>query len=152
MTLQLLAQVSHDDQLDSPKYKCAVSLEFICNISRWARPPEPPHTWLMLTEPVKGTDLCARFHVFDLFSRTVNFDIMKYLYDFLWGGGSGGVRAIGDRITKSAFFLYCKDSCEDQQPSQQWGTLLFVLLPPCGWCGCLLLIPKIIINICISAK
>uniref|UniRef100_A0A8C7X2H1 Origin recognition complex subunit 5 n=1 Tax=Oryzias sinensis TaxID=183150 RepID=A0A8C7X2H1_9TELE len=48
VTLQLLAQVSHDDQLDSPKYKCAVSLEFICNIS-----------------------------------RTVNFDIMKYLYDFL---------------------------------------------------------------------
>uniref|UniRef100_A0AAX7TEG6 Orc1-like AAA ATPase domain-containing protein n=1 Tax=Astatotilapia calliptera TaxID=8154 RepID=A0AAX7TEG6_ASTCA len=48
VTLQLLAQVSHDDQLDAPKYKCAVSLDFICAIS-----------------------------------RTVNFDIVKYLYDFL---------------------------------------------------------------------
>lgn len=35
MTLQLLAQVSHDDQLDAPKYKCAVSLDFICAISRY---------------------------------------------------------------------------------------------------------------------
>ncbi|XP_041833301.1 origin recognition complex subunit 5 isoform X2 [Melanotaenia boesemani] len=48
VTLQLLVQVSHDDQLDAPKYKCAVSLDFICAIS-----------------------------------RTVNFDIVKYLYDFL---------------------------------------------------------------------
>ncbi|XP_072233332.1 origin recognition complex subunit 5 [Leuresthes tenuis] len=48
VTLQLLAQVSHDDQLDAPKYKCAVSLDFISAIS-----------------------------------RTVNFDIVKYLYDFL---------------------------------------------------------------------
>uniref|UniRef100_A0A3Q1BRE6 Orc1-like AAA ATPase domain-containing protein n=1 Tax=Amphiprion ocellaris TaxID=80972 RepID=A0A3Q1BRE6_AMPOC len=48
VTLQLLTQVSHDDQLDAPKYKCAVSLDFICAIS-----------------------------------RTVNFDIVKYLYDFL---------------------------------------------------------------------
>uniref|UniRef100_A0A669F9Q2 Origin recognition complex, subunit 5 n=1 Tax=Oreochromis niloticus TaxID=8128 RepID=A0A669F9Q2_ORENI len=48
VTLQLLAQVSHDDQLDAPKYKCAVSLDFICAIA-----------------------------------RTVNFDIVKYLYDFL---------------------------------------------------------------------
>uniref|UniRef100_A0A665VQT3 Origin recognition complex subunit 5 n=1 Tax=Echeneis naucrates TaxID=173247 RepID=A0A665VQT3_ECHNA len=48
VTLQLLTQVSHDDQLDAPKYKCAVPLDFICAIS-----------------------------------RTVNFDIVKYLYDFL---------------------------------------------------------------------
>lgn len=48
VTLQLLNQVSHDDQLDAPKYKCAVSMDFICAIS-----------------------------------RTVNFDIVKYLYDFL---------------------------------------------------------------------
>uniref|UniRef100_A0A8D2ZRA3 Origin recognition complex subunit 5 n=1 Tax=Scophthalmus maximus TaxID=52904 RepID=A0A8D2ZRA3_SCOMX len=48
VTLQLLAQVSHEDQLDAPKYKCAVSMDFICAIS-----------------------------------RTVNFDIVKYLYDFL---------------------------------------------------------------------
>ncbi|XP_051814764.1 origin recognition complex subunit 5 [Acanthochromis polyacanthus] len=48
VTLQLLTQVSHDDQLDAPKYKCAVSLDFICAVS-----------------------------------RTVNFDIVKYLYDFL---------------------------------------------------------------------
>lgn len=34
VTLQLLAQVSHDDQLDAPKYKCAVSMDFICAISR----------------------------------------------------------------------------------------------------------------------
>uniref|UniRef100_A0A3Q3MC00 Origin recognition complex subunit 5 n=1 Tax=Mastacembelus armatus TaxID=205130 RepID=A0A3Q3MC00_9TELE len=34
VTLQLLTQVSHDDQLDTPKYKCAVSLDFICAISR----------------------------------------------------------------------------------------------------------------------
>lgn len=48
VTLQLMTQVSHDDQLDAPKYKCAVSMDFICAIS-----------------------------------RTVNFDIVKYLYDFL---------------------------------------------------------------------
>ncbi|XP_077399329.1 origin recognition complex subunit 5 isoform X2 [Vanacampus margaritifer] len=48
VTLQLLTQVSHVDQLDAPKYKCAVSMDFICAIS-----------------------------------RTVNFDIIKYLYDFL---------------------------------------------------------------------
>uniref|UniRef100_A0A672GT70 Origin recognition complex subunit 5 n=1 Tax=Salarias fasciatus TaxID=181472 RepID=A0A672GT70_SALFA len=48
VTLQLLAQVSHDDQLDAPKYKCCVSLDFICAIS-----------------------------------RTVNFEIVKYLYDFV---------------------------------------------------------------------
>uniref|UniRef100_A0A8C6T9X7 Origin recognition complex, subunit 5 n=1 Tax=Neogobius melanostomus TaxID=47308 RepID=A0A8C6T9X7_9GOBI len=48
VTLQLLNQASHDDQLDAPKYKCAVSMDFICAIS-----------------------------------RTVNFDIVKYLYDFL---------------------------------------------------------------------
>ncbi|XP_037551769.1 origin recognition complex subunit 5 [Nematolebias whitei] len=48
VTLQLLVKVSHDDQLDAPKYKCAVSLDFISAIS-----------------------------------RTVNFDIVKYLYDFL---------------------------------------------------------------------
>ncbi|KAK3544875.1 hypothetical protein QTP86_027587, partial [Hemibagrus guttatus] len=48
VTLQLLSQVGHDDQLDSPKYKCAVSLDFILAIS-----------------------------------RTVSFDIVRYLYDFL---------------------------------------------------------------------
>ncbi|XP_051911556.1 origin recognition complex subunit 5 isoform X1 [Hippocampus zosterae] len=48
VTLQLLTQVSHADQLDAPKYKCAVSVDFICAVS-----------------------------------RTVNFDIIKYLYDFL---------------------------------------------------------------------
>ncbi|XP_043093577.1 origin recognition complex subunit 5 isoform X2 [Puntigrus tetrazona] len=48
VTLQLLSQVGHDDQLDSPKYKCAVSLDFILAIS-----------------------------------RTVGFDVVKYLYDFL---------------------------------------------------------------------
>ncbi|XP_037316161.2 origin recognition complex subunit 5 [Pungitius pungitius] len=48
VTLQLLTQVSHDDQLDAPKYKCAVSMDFICAIS-----------------------------------RTVNFEIVQYLYDFL---------------------------------------------------------------------
>ncbi|XP_041935295.1 origin recognition complex subunit 5 [Alosa sapidissima] len=48
VTLQLLTQVGHDDQLDAPKYKCAVSLDFIQAIS-----------------------------------RTVSFDIVRYLYDFL---------------------------------------------------------------------
>ncbi|KAJ8391091.1 hypothetical protein AAFF_G00097120 [Aldrovandia affinis] len=48
VTLQLLSQVSHDDQLDAPKYKCAVSLDFIRAIA-----------------------------------RTVSFDIVRYLYDFL---------------------------------------------------------------------
>ncbi|XP_010774892.1 origin recognition complex subunit 5 [Notothenia coriiceps] len=48
VTLQLLTQVSHGDQIDAPKYKCAVSMDFICGIS-----------------------------------RTVNFEIIKYLYDFL---------------------------------------------------------------------
>ncbi|KAJ8381753.1 hypothetical protein SKAU_G00025310 [Synaphobranchus kaupii] len=48
VTLQLLSQTSHDDQLDAPKYKCAVSLDFIQAIA-----------------------------------RTVGFDILRYLYDFL---------------------------------------------------------------------
>lgn len=48
VTLQLLTQVGHDDQLDSPKYKCAVSLDFILAIS-----------------------------------RTVSFDMVRFLYDFL---------------------------------------------------------------------
>uniref|UniRef100_A0A8C9VRG6 Origin recognition complex subunit 5 n=1 Tax=Scleropages formosus TaxID=113540 RepID=A0A8C9VRG6_SCLFO len=34
VTLQLLTQVGHDDQLDSPKYKCAVSLGFVRAIAR----------------------------------------------------------------------------------------------------------------------
>ncbi|XP_078010630.1 LOW QUALITY PROTEIN: origin recognition complex subunit 5 [Phascolarctos cinereus] len=46
--LQLLTLVGHDDQLDGPKYKCTVSLDFVRAIA-----------------------------------RTVNFDIIKYLYDFL---------------------------------------------------------------------
>uniref|UniRef100_A0A8C7JDI7 Origin recognition complex subunit 5 n=1 Tax=Oncorhynchus kisutch TaxID=8019 RepID=A0A8C7JDI7_ONCKI len=45
---QLLNHVGHDDQLDAPKSKCAVSLDFILVIS-----------------------------------RTVSFDMVKYLYDFL---------------------------------------------------------------------
>ncbi|KAF7668560.1 hypothetical protein LDENG_00004900 [Lucifuga dentata] len=48
VTLHLLTQVGHDDQLDVPKFKCAISMDFICAIS-----------------------------------RTVNFDIVRYLYDFL---------------------------------------------------------------------
>ncbi|XP_004676970.1 PREDICTED: origin recognition complex subunit 5 [Condylura cristata] len=48
VTLQLLTLAGHDDQLDVPKYKCTVSLDFIRAIA-----------------------------------RTVNFDIIKYLYDFL---------------------------------------------------------------------
>ncbi|XP_077565286.1 origin recognition complex subunit 5 [Stigmatopora nigra] len=48
VTLQLLTEISHSDQLDAPKYKCAVSLDFITAVS-----------------------------------RTVNFDIVKYIYDFL---------------------------------------------------------------------
>uniref|UniRef100_A0AAY4DTS1 Origin recognition complex subunit 5 n=1 Tax=Denticeps clupeoides TaxID=299321 RepID=A0AAY4DTS1_9TELE len=48
VTLQLLTQVGHDDQLDAPKYKCAVSLDFIQAIA-----------------------------------RTLSFDIVRYLYDFL---------------------------------------------------------------------
>ncbi|KAM9307593.1 origin recognition complex subunit 5 [Gastrophryne carolinensis] len=48
VTLQLLTLVGHDDQLDGPKYKCTVSLDFIRAVA-----------------------------------RTVNFDIVRYLYDFL---------------------------------------------------------------------
>ncbi|XP_029472133.1 origin recognition complex subunit 5 isoform X2 [Rhinatrema bivittatum] len=48
VTLQLLSMAGHDDQLDGPKYKCTVSLDFIRAVA-----------------------------------RTVNFDIIKYLYDFL---------------------------------------------------------------------
>lgn len=48
VTLHLLSQVSSDDPLELPKYKCLVSLETIRSIS-----------------------------------RTVNFDILRYLYDFL---------------------------------------------------------------------
>ncbi|XP_071960381.1 origin recognition complex subunit 5-like [Antedon mediterranea] len=48
VTLSLLCQVGHDDQLDSPRYKCTVSLDFIQSIA-----------------------------------RTVSFDIIRYLYDFV---------------------------------------------------------------------
>ncbi|XP_010120832.1 PREDICTED: origin recognition complex subunit 5-like, partial [Chlamydotis macqueenii] len=48
VTLQLLSMVGHNDQLDGPRYKCTVSLDFIRAVA-----------------------------------RTVNFDIIKYLYDFL---------------------------------------------------------------------
>uniref|UniRef100_A0A674HIJ2 Origin recognition complex subunit 5 n=1 Tax=Taeniopygia guttata TaxID=59729 RepID=A0A674HIJ2_TAEGU len=48
VTLQLLSVVGQNDQLDGPRYKCTVSLDFIRAIA-----------------------------------RTVNFDIIKYLYDFL---------------------------------------------------------------------
>uniref|UniRef100_F7CBD1 Origin recognition complex subunit 5 n=1 Tax=Xenopus tropicalis TaxID=8364 RepID=F7CBD1_XENTR len=48
VTLQLLTLVGHDDQLEGPKYKCTVSLDFIRAVA-----------------------------------RTVNFDIVRYLYDFL---------------------------------------------------------------------
>ncbi|XP_063011615.1 origin recognition complex subunit 5 isoform X2 [Melospiza melodia melodia] len=48
VTLQLLSMVGQNDQLDGPRYKCTVSLDFIRAIA-----------------------------------RTVNFDIIKYLYDFL---------------------------------------------------------------------
>ena len=34
VTLQLLTQLGHDDQLDAPKYKCAVTLDFVRAISR----------------------------------------------------------------------------------------------------------------------
>ncbi|KAL5013759.1 hypothetical protein ScPMuIL_008029 [Solemya velum] len=48
VTLHLLASVSGNDQIDTPKYKCLVSLEFVKSIS-----------------------------------RTVNFDVLRYLYDFI---------------------------------------------------------------------
>lgn len=37
VSLQLLTQIGHDDQLDAPKYKCAVSMDFILAISRYVR-------------------------------------------------------------------------------------------------------------------
>ncbi|KAJ8046876.1 Origin recognition complex subunit 5 [Holothuria leucospilota] len=47
VSLQMLSQIGSGDQLDTPKFRCCVSLEFIRSVS-----------------------------------RTVNFDIMKYLYEF----------------------------------------------------------------------
>lgn len=48
VSLQLLTLVSHSDQIDSPKYKCTASLDFIRAIA-----------------------------------RTVNFDVVRYLFDFV---------------------------------------------------------------------
>nr|XP_002740279.1 PREDICTED: origin recognition complex subunit 5-like [Saccoglossus kowalevskii] len=48
VSLHLVSHVSSDDQLDSAKYKCTVSLDFIRSIA-----------------------------------RTVNFDVVRYLYDFV---------------------------------------------------------------------
>ncbi|XP_033103413.1 origin recognition complex subunit 5-like isoform X3 [Anneissia japonica] len=48
VTLSLLCHVGHDDQLDSPRYKCTVSLDFIQSVA-----------------------------------RTVSFDIIRYLFDFV---------------------------------------------------------------------
>ncbi|XP_062590706.1 origin recognition complex subunit 5-like [Saccostrea cucullata] len=48
VSVHLLAQVAGDDQIDVPKYKCLVSLEFIKSVA-----------------------------------RTVNFDVLRYLYDFV---------------------------------------------------------------------
>lgn len=76
VTLQLMTQVSHDDQLDAPKYKCAVSMDFICAISKCV---------FRQKSNINGTRLFF-FHFSYLFRgsfRTVNFDIVKYLYDFL---------------------------------------------------------------------
>lgn len=64
VTLQLLSQVSHNDQLDAPKYKCAVSLDFICAISKWVclcMLVFVYHTCLKRTELFKGTDLFQYF-------------------------------------------------------------------------------------------
>lgn len=36
VTLQLLSVVGNNDQLDGPRYKCTVSLDFIRAIARWA--------------------------------------------------------------------------------------------------------------------
>ncbi|XP_043824230.1 origin recognition complex subunit 5 isoform X2 [Dromiciops gliroides] len=38
VTLQLLTLVGHDDQLDGPKYKCTVSLDFVRAIARLVNP------------------------------------------------------------------------------------------------------------------
>nr|XP_022297025.1 origin recognition complex subunit 5-like [Crassostrea virginica]XP_022297026.1 origin recognition complex subunit 5-like [Crassostrea virginica]XP_022297027.1 origin recognition complex subunit 5-like [Crassostrea virginica] len=48
VSVHLLAQVAGDDQIDVPKYKCLVSLDFIKSVA-----------------------------------RTVNFDVIRYLYDFV---------------------------------------------------------------------
>ncbi|XP_033745770.1 origin recognition complex subunit 5-like [Pecten maximus] len=48
VSLNMLGQVAGDDQIDTPKYKCLVSLEFIKSVS-----------------------------------RTVGFDVLRYLYDFV---------------------------------------------------------------------
>ncbi|XP_041346768.1 origin recognition complex subunit 5-like [Gigantopelta aegis] len=48
VSLHLLGPAGSDDQIDMPKYKCLVSLDFIRSVS-----------------------------------RTVNFDVMRYLYDFM---------------------------------------------------------------------
>ncbi|VDI72503.1 origin recognition complex subunit 5 [Mytilus galloprovincialis] len=48
VSLNLLGHVASDDQIDSPKYKCLVSLDFIKSVS-----------------------------------RTVNFEVMRYLFDFV---------------------------------------------------------------------
>lgn len=48
VSLTMLGQVAGDDQIDTPKYKCLVSLEFIKSVS-----------------------------------RTVGFDVVRYLYDFV---------------------------------------------------------------------
>ncbi|KAK3579067.1 hypothetical protein CHS0354_029927 [Potamilus streckersoni] len=48
VSLHMLAQVAGDDQIETPKYKCLISLDFIKSVA-----------------------------------RTVNFDVVKYLYDFV---------------------------------------------------------------------
>lgn len=48
VSVHLLSQVAGDDQIDVPKYKCLVSLDFIKSVA-----------------------------------RTVNFDVVRYLYDFV---------------------------------------------------------------------
>jgi len=48
VSLQLITRISREDEIDSPKYKCLVSIESITAIS-----------------------------------KTVNFEILKYLFDFI---------------------------------------------------------------------
>mgnify|MGYP002259967950 FL=1 len=50
VSLNLLAQVTSDDQIDCPKYKCLVNFQTICDIA-----------------------------------KQLKFEIMHYLYDFVWG-------------------------------------------------------------------
>lgn len=79
--------------------------------------------------------------VCDPSSRTVNFDIVKYLYDFLWACCEW--REVWD--LKEGFIRLKARTVR----SRDWTIIPIMSLPPCGWWMSLFFLWSLLLNICI---